>query len=143
MSKERPPDWHPPRKDHGGENIPEYFALLLLDAVMGTTIRNTRNFTLPILAGADGISAELDNIRERLIQQQAYFYDTAGNSIYRDYKIMRDEACRKIGRGLDIEDPENALNWGYTKLMSMFDFQMSTTEALELARSIVASGGWE
>lgn len=143
MSNERPPDWHPPSKDLGGENIPEYFALLLVDAVMGTAIKTTHNFTLPILIGADGILVDLENIKTRLIQQHIYHYDTAGNSIYGDYKIMRNEACRKIGRDLDIKDPEDALNCGYTTLMSIFDFQMSTEEALELARSIVASWCWE
>jgi len=56
---------------------------------------------------------------------------------------MRDAAYLRIGKEQGIEDPEEAMTAGYCALKEQFYAEMSTEEALQLARNIVLSWDWE
>lgn len=138
---ERPTDWTAPAKDFGGENIPELYAQMLVDEVVGMMYAQTRNFDLPIGTGIDQIEAEQKAVTSRLKDRNLYFHKPDG-SIFMDYKIMRGEAYRKIGRGMGIEDPEQASVAGYHAVKEQFRPEMSTDEAMQIARGIIESWDW-
>jgi hypothetical protein len=142
MSIERPAEWHPPAPDHGGEDIPELYARMLVDEVVGMMCAETRNFDLPIAQGIDALTQEQAEISERLKKSGQYFHLPDG-SVFMDYKIMRGEAYRKMGREIEKEDPEEASVAGYNILKKKFNSDMSTDDALKLARSIIAGWDWE
>lgn len=142
MSVERPADWHPPAQDHGGENIPELYARMLVDEVVAMMCSKTRNWDLPIARGMDTLTEEQKAMSERLKQSGQYFHQPDG-SVFMDYKIMRGEAYRKIGREKGQGDPEEASVAGYQALKEQFNQDMSTEDALQLARSIIAGWDWE
>ena len=120
MSVERPTNWHPPSQKHGGENIPELYAQMLVDEVVGMMFAQTRNFELPIAQGMEALTAEKNQVSQRLKQSGQYFHQPGG-SIFMDYKIMRGEAYRKTGQAMGEEDSEKANTLGYQVIKSSLD----------------------
>ena len=59
-------------------------------------------------------------------QKGVYFYEDEG-SVFMDYKVMRAMA---------------SANQGWESIESQFSPDMSTEEAMELARSIIANWDW-
>lgn len=142
MSAERRANWRPPSQRHGGENIPELYAQMLVDKVVDMMFARTRNFELPIAQGMDALSSEEKQACERLKQRGQYFYQPDG-SIFMDYKIMRGEAYRKIGQTMGEKDPEKASVLGHQVISEQFRPEMSTEEAIQLARNIIANWDWK
>lgn len=126
MTAERPTNWQPPRKEIGGENNFELCAIRLYDQIVAMMAVKTGNFELPISSGADEFLKEKERIIESMKQKGVYFYEDEG-SVFMDYKIMREKA---------------SANQGWESIESQFSPDMSTEEAMELARSIVANWDW-
>jgi len=142
MNSKHPDNWTPPTQNYGGENIPELYARMLLDETVAMLCVQARNFDIPIAQGIDALLAEQNAVTERLKQSGAYFYEPDG-SVFMDYKIMRGEAYRKIGKEMGEDDPEEASVLGHQALREQFNSDMSTEEALQLARSIIANWNWK
>jgi len=141
MSVERPTNWGPPEKTHGGEEITEFYAMMLVDQIVSMMCMKFGSFDLPIAAEMDNLTKLLQSVEERLKQTGQYFYQPEG-SIFMDYKILRGEAYKKIGNDIGIDDPKQANIVGYQALREQFSQDMTTDEALELAKNIVAQWDW-
>lgn len=126
MGAEIPKGWEPPHKIVGGEDNFELYAIFLYDQVVAAMCARTRNFDLPIAADADKYIKQKAIIIENMEQRGVYFHKPHG-SVFMDYKIMREIASQK-------EDWEN--------IKSQFSPEMSTEEAMRLARIIVANWNW-
>lgn len=63
---------------------------------------------------------------ESMKQQGVYFHEPDG-SVFMDYKIMREIASQQFG---------------WESIESQFSPDMSTEEAIQLARNIVANWNW-
>lgn len=135
MNLEINPNWQPPSKDHGGENIPDLFARMLLNEIVGIMYAKLRK-DLPIENGIDEILDEMKSVNNRLREKGEYFYDPEG-SIFMDYKIMREQAYRTIGNEAGKEDTEEAIIYGNKEVKSKFSPEMPVGEALYIAREIV------
>jgi len=142
MSVERPINWHPPAKNLGGENIPALYAQFFVDEIVAMIFVKTRNFNLPIAKGINKLTQKNEDIEKRLKKSNLYFYEPNG-SVFMDYKIMRNEAYEKIGKEMGEKDPEKASILGYNELKKQFNLNMSTDDALQLARNIVANWDWD
>ncbi len=142
MSIEKPVDWTAPTKDYGEENILELYAQMFANETITMICAKAKRFDFPITTDIDNILAQEKEVTTRLREKGLYFYEPDG-SIFMDYKIMRGEAYKKIGRELGIEDPEEAKIVGHNKLQEQFKSEMSTKEALNTARKIVSTWGWK
>jgi hypothetical protein len=142
MSIKHPEAWYPPKQNHGGENIPRLFALILLDEIVARICAQARNFDLPIAQEIDAALLEKDNVLQRLKQEGAYTY-FPNRSIFDDYKRMLCLACIKIGSEMGVEDPRTASEEGFDEYKRQFYPDMPTEKALDLARNIVTTWDWE
>jgi len=142
MNVERPASWRPPSREHGGENIPELYAQMLLNEVVAMMFVETRDFNLPIAQGIEAVTAAKNQTSQRLETKGRYFYKPDG-SVFMDYKIMCDEAYRRIGQQSGEKDLEKASVLGYQLMKAQFSLDMSTEEALQVARNIINSWNWE
>jgi len=127
MSIEIPAGWEPPKKIVGGENNFELCAIRLYDQVAVMLSTRSRNFDLPIVAESDRYLREKDRMIESMKQKGVYFHEPDG-SVFMDYKIMRELASKQDG---------------WENIEAQFKPEMSTDEAMQLARSIVANWNWE
>lgn len=141
MIIERSVDWSPPAPNYGGVDLKEYFALMFSNEVLTMICVKAKRFDFPIVEEVDVIIDKQKEITHRMKERNTYFYKSDG-SIFMDYKIMRGEAFLKIGEEMGITDQEEASIAGYNFLRDRFNQDMSTYEALLLARSIVANWDW-
>lgn len=91
MTAERPTNWSPPKKEIGGENCLELFAIYLYDQIIAMMLAETRNLELPIFFDALKFIEEKERITKSIKQKNLYFYEE-NRSIFADYKIMREMA---------------------------------------------------
>ncbi|MEO8581742.1 MAG: hypothetical protein ABI425_04180 [Patescibacteria group bacterium] len=123
---EIPEGWMPPHKVVGNEDNVELFAIRLLEQIVTMLCVRARDFDLPIAADTDKYVSRKEAIVKNLKDQNVYYSGTEG-SVFIDYKIMRQIAAQQVG-------------WG--SIESQFTTDMSTDEAIQLARSIVANWNW-
>lgn len=142
MSIERPIDWHPPVQNHGGEDIPEFYARILVGEVIAMMYAKKRNLDFPIAAGLDAMREEEKGTTARLKGSGQYYHGPDG-SIFTDYKILRDESYTRIGNSLGEEDSEKASVRGFNAIKEQFHENMSIEDALQVARSIIAGWNWQ
>lgn len=162
-----PEDWKPPKKDHCGFDMVDYFARLLLNQTQASILRDEIRGVLtgaefdklmqevPILREAKEFTAEEDRISESLRQKNCYFYPQGG-SVFSDYKLMRERAYLRAGGysnpNLTYEeyariintDPavQTAFRQGVNAIEGMFDKNMTTEVAFQLAKQIVSQFWW-
>ncbi|MFH2118288.1 MAG: hypothetical protein ABII10_00930 [Candidatus Paceibacterota bacterium] len=130
MTKENKPntEWHPPAKEIGGVDIQEYFALMFVFEILGFKLQKNKNFkNYPVFAGLEEIIDRVKEIENLLKKKKLYFYKSNG-SIYADYKIMGNRFFEKHS---------------FESTSDQFKLEITTQEALQLARKIVASWDWQ
>jgi hypothetical protein len=143
LIKERPENWQPPQRYYGGEDLVEYFTLMLVDETVAMICVKSGQFDLPIAAGIDSVLDQKKAISGRLKDNNQFFY-LPNWSIFMDYKSMRGDAQFKLGQQITEpgHDSLDAYFLAAAALRESFDPQMSTAEAIALARAIVALWDW-
>lgn len=166
-----PEDWKPPDKNHCGQDMTEYFALLLLQEISSGVIGNKISLAdslrmsdaqfdaflakTPLLKGYREIGKRSNAISQRLKDKKCYFYPEGG-SPFMDYKLMRDRAGLRAGRYPNayltaqgyakIWNKEQAVHLAWRKgvkaINNMFNENLTTEQAYQLARSIIEQYWW-
>ncbi len=139
------PEWRPPSKEYGGQDIPRYFALMFLNETIAMICAKAKRFDFPVVAALDVFSAEADRIGEELRAQNLYFYDTEGQrdgSVFMDYKLLRNLAYAKVGEEHGANE-EHRVEVGVRALKSQITADMTTEQAFEIAQKIVNTWDWE
>ena len=134
-AKELDGTWKPPLKNHGGEDIPRLFVIQLLDFSSCQLLLpfyrkgNLDYSNYPITQGLKILVDEAKEVSKRLREKGLFFYDEG--SIYYDFKIMWEPGVREL---------REQGKWTYADL---FNINMTTEEAFELAQEIVDGWAWE
>ncbi len=141
--------WKPPPKDYCGEDMEQYYAYLLLSEILGvllvdafktdkTILDNPEK--LNIFKDADKFQEENNAISKRLKERNCYFYsgpNSAESSVFMDYKILRGQYRQSLGKAMG-ETGEKASIKGFNFVKSLFNSNMSTQEAFEVALKTVS-----
>lgn len=138
------PDWTPPPREFGGENIEGYYAMMLLETVVAMMAAKYRIFEysqIPIAAGFPMISEAMDSVEERL-RENLHYYNGPDENLFTDFKKLRGMAERKIGHDMGIADPFEAEIAGSIAIDRKFRPGMTTEAALDIARAIVSEWDW-
>lgn len=146
--------WKPPKKELGGVDLVEYFSGLFLNEFIFELFyqdlapANKNTDSLLYKEYRERISPFLRKIIEELKAKNLYFHELEGKrfgSVFMDYKIMEDEALRKLGR---VEGPTDPLELdpdrvkGYCLMKTKFNPNMTLEEALIVARDFVSTWEW-
>lgn len=134
------PQWTPPKKDHGGQDLPEYFALNICDSFISSIWISHQHSNERIFEGAGEISNKIKEITEKLKNSHKFEYNNT--SIFMVMKIMLDRAYQKIGIQNGENDPQKAINTGFKIVKQRFTKDMTTEKALDVARDFVNSWDW-
>ena len=136
--------------------MPEFFAQMLAEEMITTVIvekfresggkANINDLfeTTPIARGVEGVAEQKEKTSSRLKSDGLFSHpEPKSGSIFRDYKIMRDQAFIRVGQRNGQEDPEKAFYLGAEIILRGFCPEMTTDEALEKAREFVLEWGWQ
>ncbi len=165
-----PPNrWKPPNKDHCGQDMREFFALLLLtESVADIEIEEWRTLRdrgqtkdieqiikqLKSSKEMDVYSKRHNEIDRQLRERDCYFYPEGG-SVYNDYKVMRTQAYLRISKGSPVSaetyrglsrEAQNEISEiahrGYVTMKAQFNKNMTTDEIYRRAFEIVSKYWW-
>jgi hypothetical protein len=125
-SHQPPNGWEMPPRDYCGEDLEEYYSLLLLNEVMASFMRPS-NLTIveksKLFHDYDSILNRSDNILRRLNDNDCYMYKNGG-SVFGDYKLGRSKFFKVDGA---------QSKW----IQSHISLDTSTQDALALCRQLV------
>ena len=138
MTVERPDELNPLEPNRQGPNLSEYYAQLFVEEVVSIFYARTRRLDYPITQGIEQIVANRVSSVEELKEANTYFLPEGG-SVFMDYKTRRDKAFEEAGAALGVEDSEAAISAGSRALRDRFTPDMTTAEALQLARDITST----
>lgn len=107
-----PPGWKPPGKDHCGEDMVRYFALMYLQEVFANFIIDSSTHGLldpavyensPLFKDAQKLTDEWNQTSARLREKDCYFYGrgqkSGDGSVFMDYKMMRSHFYKNAFKG--------------------------------------------
>lgn len=140
MNKEHP-EWTPPPREFGGEDIERLFACYLVEEAVASMNAGRRIEDSPIASGMDDLVQENAEMVNRLRENQ-HFFDVEDSNLFVDYKMMSNEAFRAIGRSEGALGELPQIIAGRNYIMRSFYPEMSTGEALEVALEIVSFWNW-
>lgn len=139
--------WKPPDKEYCGEDMVRYYASLLLDESMAGVLMEQYRIDPSIINDPERIKLFQDEKQfrkehsetdKRLRDNNCYFYGEKGEgSVFMDYKIMRENYVTRLGESMGMTG-KDATYAGYKSVSSLFNANMSTQEAFEVALKTVA-----
>lgn len=141
MSIRQPEGWQPLPQTYHGEDLLEYYAIMLVDEVSGIICSTVDSFEIPLVANLPDILAQKEVVNNRLREQDIY-YHPPDTSVFLDYKLMRQAATIRIGNDHGEFDPDSAARIGFNEIIGSFCADMSTEQALSTARHIVRRWEW-
>jgi len=111
--------------------------------MVGMLVAHTGDWDNPIVLVLEELDARSNQTDYRLKEKDLYFYESDG-SIFDDYKIMRDEAYKRVAKEMGVANQsEGGIPSVIQALRNRFELQMSAEQVMQIARDFVNTWCWE